>query len=159
MNHPDWLNKGPQYNIDIYSRFHGSLFEDFITHARTDRYNLLCSLVSHDKKEPAYEVDEISIGDTLIPKHVIIKALESLGATLKFIEIWLKLFDENYDARRVAYRTVEYHRGLCGKIITRLDNGTFPGIIYPLLVLTDQHSRLHSIATSSLCSTWMQFHL
>ena len=26
-------------------------------------------------------------------------------ATLKFIDIWLKLFDDNYDARRVAYIT------------------------------------------------------
>ena len=29
---------------------HGSLFEDFITHARTDRYNFMCPLVAHDKK-------------------------------------------------------------------------------------------------------------
>ena len=28
-----------------------------------------------------------------------------MGATLNFIEIWFKLLDENYDARRVAYST------------------------------------------------------
>ena len=28
-----------------------------------------------------------------------------MGATVNFIEIWLKLLDENYDARRVAYST------------------------------------------------------
>ena len=33
------------------------------------------------------------------------EALEALGATLTFIEILLKLLDENYDARRVAYIT------------------------------------------------------
>ena len=49
-NHPDWLNKGPWYNKDICSMLHGSMFEYFITHAITDRYNLLCSLVAHDKK-------------------------------------------------------------------------------------------------------------
>ena len=49
-NHQDWLNKGPWYNKDICSRFHGSMFEYFITHARTNRYNLMCSLVAHDKK-------------------------------------------------------------------------------------------------------------
>ena len=47
-NHHDWLNKGPWYNTAICSRFHGSLFEDFITHARTDRYNHMCSLIAHD---------------------------------------------------------------------------------------------------------------
>ena len=61
INHPDWLNKGPWYNTYICSRLHGSLFEDFITHTRTDRYNLVCSIVSHYNKQPAYENDEISI--------------------------------------------------------------------------------------------------
>ena len=54
INHQDWLNKGPWYNTPVLSRLHGSLFEYFITHARTDRYNLMYSLVVHDKK-PAYE--------------------------------------------------------------------------------------------------------
>ena len=49
-NNQDWFNKCPWYNIAILSRLHGSLFEDFITHSRTDRYNLMCSLVAHDKK-------------------------------------------------------------------------------------------------------------
>ena len=74
-NHTDWLNKVPWYNTAICSRLHGSLFEDFITHARTDRYNLMCSIVSHDKKQPAYEDDESSIGYRLIPKHVTTEAL------------------------------------------------------------------------------------
>ena len=39
------------------------MFEYFITHARTDRYNLMCSLVAHDKIQPAYEDNESSIGD------------------------------------------------------------------------------------------------
>ena len=28
-----------------------------------------------------------------------------MGATLNFIDIWLKLLDDNYDSRRVAYIT------------------------------------------------------
>ena len=36
-NHQDWLKKHPWCNTDICLRFHESLFEDFITHARTDR--------------------------------------------------------------------------------------------------------------------------
>ena len=51
-NHQDWLNKGHWYNISICLNFHGSMFEYFITHARTDRYNLMCSLVAHDKMQP-----------------------------------------------------------------------------------------------------------
>ena len=39
--HPNWLNKGTWDNTDICSKFHGKLFEDFITPARTDRYNLM----------------------------------------------------------------------------------------------------------------------
>ena len=29
--------------------------------------------------------------------------MESLGVTLNFIDIYLKLFEDNYNARRVAY--------------------------------------------------------
>ena len=31
--------------------------------------------------------------------------MEALGSTLNFIDIWLKLLEENYDDRRVAYIT------------------------------------------------------
>ena len=30
----------------------------------------MCYIVAHDKKQPAYEDDEIMIVDRLIPKHV-----------------------------------------------------------------------------------------
>ena len=33
------------------------------------------------------------------------ESLEALGSTLNFIYIWLKLLEENYDARCVAYIT------------------------------------------------------
>ena len=47
-NHPDFLNKGPWYNIDICSKLHGRNFEDFIKYAGIDRYNLMCFVVAHD---------------------------------------------------------------------------------------------------------------
>ena len=53
----------------ICSSLHGSLFEYFITHARTDRYDIMCYLVPHDKIQPAYEDYDISIGDMLIPEN------------------------------------------------------------------------------------------
>ena len=62
----------------------------------------MCSLVAHDKIQPAHEDDESSIGYRPIPKNATTKALKSLGATLNFIDIWLKLFVENYDAISVA---------------------------------------------------------
>ena len=88
-NHQDQLNRGPWYNTDIFSRLHESLFEDFITHARTDRYNLMCYLVARDKNITAYEDDESSIEDRLIPKNVTTEAVEAFGATQNFIDIWL----------------------------------------------------------------------
>ena len=51
----------------------------------------MCSLISHYKKLPDYEDDESSIGDMLITKHVKTEALEAFGATLNFINIYLKL--------------------------------------------------------------------
>ena len=54
---------------------HGSRFEDFITQARTDRYNLMCSLVAHDKLQLDYEDDESSIGDRPIPDNATTKSL------------------------------------------------------------------------------------
>ena len=67
--------------------------------------NFMCSLVVHDKKLPAYEDDERSIGYIPIPKHVTTEVLEELGATINFIDIWIKLLEDNYDARRVVYIT------------------------------------------------------
>ena len=53
--HQDWLNKGPWYNKYICLNLHGGMFEDFIIHTRTDRYNNMCYLVAHDKMQPNYE--------------------------------------------------------------------------------------------------------
>ena len=50
-------------------------------------------MVAHDKTQPAYEDEEGGIGDSQIPKNSKIEALEALGATLSFIEIWLKLLE------------------------------------------------------------------
>ena len=105
INHPNCFNKGPWYKTFICSKLHGSMFEYFITHARTDIYDLMCFIFAHDKKQPAHEDDESSIGDRLIHTHVTPEALKALGATFNFIEIWLKLLEDNYYARRVAYTT------------------------------------------------------
>ena len=48
-NNQDWLNKDPWYNTSICLKLHGSMIEDLITQAKTKRYNLMCSLVAHDR--------------------------------------------------------------------------------------------------------------
>ena len=65
----------------------------------------MCSIVEHDIKQPAYEDDKIRILDRLRTKHTTTEALEALGANFNFICIWLKLLEDNYDARLAAYRT------------------------------------------------------
>ena len=102
-NHLDWLNKGPWYNRNICSKLHRTIFEDFITQARTDIYTLMYYLVAHDRLQPYYEYDESSIGDRAIPNDTTIKTLEAYGATFSFIGIWLKLLRENYCARSESY--------------------------------------------------------
>ena len=74
-NHQDWLNKGPWYNTSICSKLHGSRFGDFITKARTDRYNCMCYLVSHYILQLDYKDNESSIRDRSIPDNATTKAL------------------------------------------------------------------------------------
>ena len=95
INHQYWLNKGPWYNTDICSKLYGEMFEAFITHTITDRYYLLCSIVSHDKKQHLHEDEESSIGDRPIPKKTTTESLEALGVTFNFIDVWIKLMDKN----------------------------------------------------------------
>ena len=68
-NHIDWFNKGPWYNTYICSKLHGKVFEDFIKNEVTDRYNLICYIIAHDKQQPTYVDDEISGGGRPIPKN------------------------------------------------------------------------------------------
>ena len=105
-NNLDWLNKGPCYNKNICSKWHGIKFEDFITHARTDRYNIVCSLVARDRLEPDYKDNESSIGDIEIPNDATVKYLKSLGDTFNFIGIWIKLLRENYCAQSESYSNI-----------------------------------------------------
>ena len=88
---------------NICSKLHGINFEAFITQARTDRYNIMCSLVAHDRLQENKTDDEISIGDRVIPNYATVKALKSLGATFNFIDTWLHNFCDNYFSRSESY--------------------------------------------------------
>ena len=72
-NNLNWFNIGPWYNKNICSKLHGIKFEYFITQARTDRYNIICSLVAHNKLQNDYKYYESSIGNRSIPNYATVK--------------------------------------------------------------------------------------
>ena len=92
-NNQDWMNKGPWYNTYIMFKVAWKSVWIFLTHKITGSYNLMCYLVADYKKLPAYEDDGSSIGDRIIPKNSTKEVLEALGATINFIDIWLKLLE------------------------------------------------------------------
>ena len=47
--HPGWFNKVTWYNTAICYKLHGKVFEDFIKNEITDRYNIICYIIAHDK--------------------------------------------------------------------------------------------------------------
>ena len=53
-----WFDKGPWHNKNICSKLYGTTFEGFIKQARTDRYNIMCSLVANDRLQDNYQDDE-----------------------------------------------------------------------------------------------------
>ena len=99
----DWLNKVPWYNTSICYKWHGAVFDDFIINDKTDRCNIMCSITANDKVQPTYFDDASSVVSRAISKNATTSALESLGATLNFINCWLKLFHNNYEVRSKMY--------------------------------------------------------
>ena len=53
--------------------------------------------------QPYYEYNESILVDRQIIKYSTPKTLTALGATLDFIDIWIKLFFDHYSARCDAY--------------------------------------------------------
>ena len=100
----EWFDTGPWHNKNICSKLYGTTFEGFIKKDRTDRYNIMCSLVDHNRIQDDKQDDESSIGNREIPKDATVKALNSLGATFNFIDIWLDNFRYNYFAQSEFYR-------------------------------------------------------
>ena len=46
------MTGGPWYNTSICNKLNGKVFEGFIRNARTDRYNIMCSIDAHEKEHP-----------------------------------------------------------------------------------------------------------
>ena len=43
------MTGGTWYNTYICKKLHGNVFEQFIRNSRTDRYNIMCDIDSHEK--------------------------------------------------------------------------------------------------------------
>ena len=56
----------------------------------------MCSITEHNRKQPTYYYDARIDGDRAIINNTTTAALKSLGATLNFIDFWLKYFQHNY---------------------------------------------------------------
>ena len=48
------MTGGTWYNTSICKKLHGNVFEGFIRNARTDRYNIMCSIDEHEKEHQSY---------------------------------------------------------------------------------------------------------
>ena len=65
------------------------MFEEFITNAKTDIYNIMCSIDAYGKN-PSEHDDGISGGVYPIMLNSTTEALVSLSATINFIGFWLQ---------------------------------------------------------------------
>ena len=45
-----WLTGGPWYNTSICKKLYEKLFKGFIINARTDRYDIMCSMDAYEKE-------------------------------------------------------------------------------------------------------------
>ena len=51
-NNSEWMTGGSWYNTSIFKKLHRKVFEVFIINARTDKYNIMCSINAHKKEHP-----------------------------------------------------------------------------------------------------------
>ena len=72
------------------------MFDGFIRNARSDRYNLMCSITAHDRQQSTYVDDTSTAVGRKIPNIARTSALKSIGVTLNFIDCLLKHFQHNY---------------------------------------------------------------
>ena len=93
------MTGGPWYNKYFCKKLRGKLFEGFIRNARTDRYNIMCSIDANEKEHQAYSRDGSSGGGCQLPKHSTTEALELLGETIYFIGCCIKALGNNFTER------------------------------------------------------------
>ena len=74
---------------------HGSYFEDYVTTAIKDRYNLICSIESHVRMNPTGNYYASSGDGRPLPHESSLYSLVFLGLTLNSIDSWMQSFKTN----------------------------------------------------------------
>ena len=93
---PSWTLILPWYNTTICLQLHGSLFENYLTTKKRDKYNLMCSNESHAKNlksrnEHKPVNDDSSSGGTIpLPSNSTEEALKPFLLTLNPFGRWIK---------------------------------------------------------------------
>ena len=73
----DRFTGGPWYNTSICAKLHGKLFDGFIINARSDRYNIMCSIDAYEREHQSSSCDYGSSGEGCpLPITSTTKALE-----------------------------------------------------------------------------------
>ena len=76
MQNSDWLTGGPWYNTYICKKLHGKLFQGFIINARTERYNIMCSIDAYETEHQSSSCDDGRSGRGCpLPKTLTTEAL------------------------------------------------------------------------------------
>ena len=100
----DWTSGGPWYNTYNCKKLHGKVFVGFIINARTESYNIMCSIDAYERENQSYSCDDGISGEGCpLPTNSTTAALESLGATIDFIGCWLKSLEHNFLERCHLY--------------------------------------------------------
>ena len=84
-HYPYWVLNYPWYNTIFFSQLYGSYFEDYVTTAIKDRYNLIFSIESRNIMNPTVNYYAGSCVGRPLPHESTVDSLVSLGLTLNFI--------------------------------------------------------------------------
>ena len=74
----------------FFNKLYRKLFEGFIRNAQTDRYNIMCSIYSHEKEHHSSCDDSSSGWGCPLPSNSTTGALDLLCATIYFNDCWIK---------------------------------------------------------------------
>ena len=98
------MQNNPSYNTTICSWLSGHKLKDYFTTGRKYRYEFLSDVNAYDIIHPLF-TDNGSSGDVRPLENTLsTDALESLGHTINYIDIWLQCFIYNYGERTGLYR-------------------------------------------------------
>ena len=68
-NNYEWMTGGTWYNTSICKKLYGNVLEGFIINAKTDRYNIMCSIDAHRKYQQSSCNDDSSSGGCPLPSN------------------------------------------------------------------------------------------